>query len=177
MTKEANVWMVLIPFAAFATAFLVGAIGLWLVGKRTKISATMTQSGKTLHVESPLGTIDVRPEAKLDSRLAQIPTYPGAMPEDPASAESVSELHIGHRTMQEISASYWTPDSEQRVWEFYRQQLPDWPRNLNQARGRELILNETDCVRLVRVSRRGQRTVIDTCIKPPGYPNVFESGS
>jgi hypothetical protein len=169
--------MVFIPFAAFATAFLVGAIGLWLVGKRTRISETMTPSGKALHVDSPLGTLDVRPEAKLDPRLAQIPTYPGAMPENSGSAESVSELHVGQRTLQEISASYWTPDSVQQVWEFYRQQLPDWPRNLVNAQGKELIRDETDCVRLVRVSRRGERTVIDTCIKPPGYPNLFESGS
>jgi len=89
----------------------------------------------------------------------------------------VSELHVGQRTLQEISASYWTPDSVQQVWEFYRQQLPDWPRNLVNAQGKELIRDETDWVRLVRVSRRGERTVIDTCIKPPGYPNLFESGS
>ncbi len=170
-------WMVFIPFAAFGTAFLVGAIGLWWVSKRTKISETTTSSGKGMHVDSPLGTLDVRPEAKLDPRLAQIPTYPGAMPESAGSAESVSELQLGHRTLQEISASYWTPDSVQQVWEFYRQQLPDWPRNLVNAQGKELIHHQTDCVRLVRVSRQGDRTVIDICIKPPGYPLLFGSGS
>jgi hypothetical protein len=175
--EVAEVWMVLVPFAAFATAFLVGAIGLWLVGKRTKISETMTKSGKAVHVDSPLGTIDVRPEAMLDPRLAEIPLYPGAMPENPGSAESISEVHIWNRTMEEISTSYWTPHSVQQVWEFYRQQLPDWLRNLDQAQGKELIRHETNCVRLVRVSRRGDRTVIETCIKPPEYPHVFESGS
>lgn len=169
--------MVFIPFAAFGTAFLAGAIGLWWVSKRTKISETATASGKAVHVDSPLGTLDVRPEEKLDPRLAQIPTYPGAMPESAGSAESVSEVHIGHRTLQEISASYWTPDSVQEVWEFYRQQLPDWPRNLVNAQGKELIQHQTDYVRLVRVSRQGDRTVIDTCIKPPGYPLLFGSGS
>jgi len=169
--------MVFIPLAAFGTAFLVGAIGLWFVGKRTKISETMTKSGKAVHVDSPLGTLDVRPEANLDPRLAQIPAYPGAMAENPVSAESVSELHIGHRALQEISASYWTSDSAQQVWEFYRQQLPDWPRNLVEAQGKELIHHETNCVRLVRVSKRGDRTVIETCIKPPEYPHVFGSGS
>lgn len=73
-------WLILIPFAAFATAFVTGALTLWFVGRRTKISQIGTRSGKTLHVESPLGTLDVRPDARLDPRLAQIPVYPGAMP-------------------------------------------------------------------------------------------------
>ena len=171
-----RIWLILAPFAAFATAFVVGAIGLWFLARRTKFSERMTKSGKAVHVESPLGTLDVQPEAKLDPRLAQIPIYPGAMPEDPESAQSVTDVHLGSRTAQEISTSYWTPDSVQQVWDFYRQQLADWPRNLVQARGKELIHQETDCVRLVRVSQRGGRTVIDTCIKPPDYPHVFGSG-
>jgi len=169
-----KIWVVLVPFAAFAAAFCFGAVGLWWAAKRTRISQTETRAGKALHVDSPLGTLDVRPEAKLDARLARIPLYPGAMPENPAGAESVSELHIGGRTLQEISANYWTPDSTQQVWDFYRQQLPDWPRNLDEARGKELILQQTDCVLLIRVTKQQDRTLIETCIKPPGYPHLFE---
>jgi hypothetical protein len=170
-------WLIWIPFAAFATAFVTGAIALWFLGKGTKMSQSETRSGKALHVESPLGSLDVRPEAKLDPRLAQIPNYPGAMPENAMSSESVSELRIGDRTLQEISAIYWTPDSVHQVWDFYRQHLPDWPRHLAEAQGKELIHQEADCVRLIRISTRGYRTLIETCLKPPKYPHVFGSGS
>jgi hypothetical protein len=119
-----------------------------------------------------LGTLDLRPETKLDPRLAQIPLYPGAMPENPLAGEVVTHVHFGFRDFQDITASYWTPDSVKQVWEFYRQQLPDWPRNLVDSQGKELIHDERECVRLIRVSGRGDRTVIETCIKPAGYPNV-----
>ena len=70
------------------------------------------------------------------------------MPENPMAAEWVTDAHIGSRTLREFSVSYWTSDSTKQVWDFYRQQLPDWPRNLVDTRGRELIHDEKDCVRL-----------------------------
>jgi hypothetical protein len=169
------VWLALIPFAAFAAAFLIGAVALWFLGKRTEISQTETKFRKRLHVESPCGTLDVRPEAKLDSRLASIPLYPGAMPENASAAESVSDLRVGWKIARDISATYWTPASEEQVWNFYRQQLPDWPRNLVQAQSKELIHNEPGWVLLIRVSGGRDRTVIETSVKPPQYPHVFGS--
>ena len=112
-----DLWLALVPFAAFATAFCVGALALWFIAKRTKIVQTETRYGKALHVESPVGTMDVHPEPKLDARLARIPVYPGAISENPSGAESVSE---GGRTLEEISSAYWTPDGEQVVWNYYR---------------------------------------------------------
>jgi hypothetical protein len=131
--------MALIPFAAFAAAFLVGAVGLWFLVKTTKISQTYTSAGKTLHVESPLGTLDERHEAKVDPRLAQILVYPGALLQNPAGPEAVSELRVAGRTLMDISVTYWTSDSVQQVWDFYRQHLSDWRVNLDGAQGKELM--------------------------------------
>lgn len=170
-----NQWLALVPFAAFAAAFCFGAVALWYLAKRIKFSQTETGLGKAFHVESPMGTLDVHPEAKLDARLAQIPVYPGALPENPDAAESVTELDIGSRALKEISASYWTPQSAEQVWDSYRQQLPDWQENHDLPRGgRELIRHETDYVLLLRVSRRNDLTIIDTSVEPAGYPNIFE---
>jgi hypothetical protein len=172
-----KIWMMLLPFATFAAAFCFGAVALWYLAKRTKITQTETQFGKAVHVESPVAVLDVHPEGKLDSRLAQIPIYPGAMREEPLAAESVTELHVQGAVLQEISAQYWTPQEQREVWDFYRQQLPDWPQNLDGVQGgKELISRRQDYVLLVRVSRSGERTRIETCIKPPKYPHVFERG-
>jgi hypothetical protein len=170
-------WLALIPVAAFITAFCVGAVGLWYIARRTKFSQTQTATGQVIHVESPIGTLDVHPDAKLDSRLAQIPQYPGAMSNHPMTPEVVTELHLGARHAQDISATYWTTDPAAQVWDFYRQALPDWPRNLDGARGRELIFHGPDCVCLIRVTTQNDRTLIETSIKPPEYPHVFGSGS
>jgi hypothetical protein len=167
------VWLALVPFAAFAGAFLVGAVALWFLAKATKISEAETKFGKTLHVETPVGTLDVRPEAKLDSRLAAIPIYPGAVPENPMAAESITDLKVGRKTAQDVSATYWTPASQQQVWDFYRQQLPDWPRNLVDSQGKELIRHEPGWALLIRVSGGRDRTLIETSVKPPEYPHVF----
>lgn len=168
-------WLMILPFAAFAAAFCFGAVALSYIAKRTRITQTQTGNGSALHVESPVGTLDVCPAVKLDSRLAAVPLYPGAMLEDPECVQSVTRLNVAGNQFEEISATYWSPHDERQVWEFYRQQLPDWPQNLDGTlAGRELIQRGPNFVLLVRVSKRPDRTVIETCVKPPSYPHVFE---
>lgn len=167
-------WVVFIPFAFFIGAFLVGAAILWYLGKKAEISQVETAAGQAIHVDTPVGTLDVTPEAKLDPRLAAIPIYRGAMPENPVGPESVTELRLGWKTFKDISATYWTPDDEDQVWEFYRQQLPDWPRNLSHTQGKELIHREAAYALLVRISRRQDRTIIETSVKPAAYPEMLQ---
>ncbi len=156
--------------------FCVGVLALRYIAKGLRVSQTETKCGKSVHVDCALGTLDVHPEPKLDPRLAAIPLYPGAMPENATAAESVTELHCGKRTLQEIATTYWTPDDPKQVWNYFRETLPDWPRNLDQARGKELIHQETDCVLLIRITGQQDRTLIEMSIKPRGYPNLFERG-
>lgn len=165
---------ILIPFAAFATAFCVGAVMALWTAKRTKIVTTKTTAGEDVRIETPLGTIGIHPTATLDPRLAEIPLYPGAESEKPATPASVSVVHFRGRTFEETTASYWSFDPVDAVWDFYHQALPEWPRNLVDARGKELIEHRTDCVRLIRITKVDQRTLIETSIKPPNYPHVFD---
>ncbi len=166
-------WLGLIPVAAFVIAFLVGAVALWVIAKSSTVTQTHTKAGKAFHLHTPIGTLDSEPQGKLDPRLAMLPVYPGAMREDPAGAQTVTRMDLNHGVLQEVSSDYWTPDSVDEVWRFYRGQLPDWPRNLDESRGRELIRPEPDGVRLIRVTRQTDRTVIEICIKPVGYPHLF----
>lgn len=166
-------WLGLVPIAAFVIAFLVGAIALWAIAKNSTISETQTNSGKALHVHTPIGTLDSEPQDKLDSRLAKLPVYPGSMRENSACAQTVTRMDLNHGVLEEVSSGYWTPDPIDQVWQFYRRQLPEWPQNLDENRGKELIHLESDGVRLVRVTRQGDRTVIEICIKPVGYPHLF----
>jgi hypothetical protein len=164
-----------IPFAAFAMAFVAGAVTLRHLLKRAKVSMSDTRAGKGLHVETSFATLDMHPDEKLDARLAQIPVYPGALPENAVGPQSTTEMTVGGRTFRDVSATYWTPDSDKQVWDFYRQQLPDWPRNLVETQGgKELIRDAAQYVLLVRISKDRDRTVIETCVKPAGYPHQFE---
>jgi hypothetical protein len=169
-------WMALVPVAAFVLAFLVGAVVLWAIAKSSTLTQTQTKAGNALHVHTPIGTLDSEPQAQLDPRLAKLPIYPGAMRADPTAAETITRLDFNHGVLEEISSTYWTADSVNDVWQFYRSQLPTWPRNLDEAIGKELIHTEPDGVRLIRVTRHGDRTVIEICIKPVGYPHLFTDG-
>ena len=164
--------LALIPVAAFLIAFLVGAVALWAIAKSWTVSQAQTKSGKALHVHTPLGTIDSEPQDKLDPRLAKLPVYPGAMRKDPATAQTVTQTDFNHGVLQEFSSDYWTLDPVDEVWRFYRRELPDWPRNLDESQGKELIHPEPDGVRLIRVTRYEDRTAIEICIKPVGYPHL-----
>ena len=169
-------WLALVPVAAFVIAFLVGALLLRSLAKSSTITETQTKAGKAFHLQTPIGSLDSVPQEKLDPRLAKLPSYPGALREDAASAATLTQIDINHGVLQEVSATYWTADSENDVWQFFRRELPDWPRNLDENTGKELIHPEPDGVRLIRVTRGAGRTVIETCIKPLGYPHLFSSG-
>lgn len=166
-------WLALIPVAAFVIAFLVGAVALWAIAKSSTVTEAQTKSGKALHVHTPIGALDAEPQDKLDPRLAKLPVYPGAMRKDSATAQTVTRMDFNHGPVQEFSSDYWTPDSADAVWQFYRRELPDWPRNLDESQGKELIHPEPDGVRLIRVTRHDDRTAIEICIKPVGYPHLF----
>lgn len=170
-------WLGLVPVAAFVIAFLVGAVALWAIAKSSTITETQSTAGKAVHLHTPIGTIDSEPQDRLDTRLAKLPVYPGAMRENPASAQILTQMDFNHAVLQEVSSDYWTPDPIEEVWEFYRRHLPDWPRNLDESRGRELIHPEPDGVRLIRVTRRNDRTILEICIKPVGYPHLFSGAN
>ena len=166
-------WLALIPVAAFVIAFLVGAVALWVIAKISTITQTQTKAGKAVHLHTPIGTIDSESEDKLDPRLAKLPVYPGAMRNDPVSAQTVTHMDFNNGALEEVSCDYWTSDPVDEVWQFYRRQLPDWSQNLDECGGKELIHPEPNGVRLIRVTRQSDRTIIEICIKPVGCPHLF----
>ena len=89
-------WLALVPVAAFVIAFVVGAILLWSLAKNSTITETQTKAGKSIHVQTPIGALDSLPQEKLDPRLANLPSYPGALPEDAASAATLTQLDFNH---------------------------------------------------------------------------------
>ena len=169
-------WLGMVPVAAFVIAFLVGAVALWVIAKSSTITETQTKAGKAVHLHTPIGTLDSVSQQELDPRLAKLPVYSGAMREDPASAQTVTQMDLNHGVLQEVSSAYWTPASADEVWQFYRRELPDWPHNFDESTGKELIHPEPDGVRLIRVTRKNDRTIIEICIKPVGYPHLFTGG-
>jgi len=158
------VLLLLIPFAVFALVFIIGFVCMVAIAKRVKIKET--PQGQEIHLETPLGSLDVEPRSKTDPRLASMILYPGATPADRRAAEYESDIHFGPKHFKRIGADYWTSDPVDIVWEFYRRELPNWTINLAHDTGHELVERTSDCERFIRVYRRQDRTIIEHSIRP-----------
>ena len=163
------VFLIFVPLLVFLGVCVSGFFAMLRFIKKTKVTTEMTASGQAVHMETPVGMFDVRPETKLDPRLASIPSYPGALPSEPGIADEVTEFRFRGALATEVSASYWTPDRAQAVQEFYTRELPGWDRNLIEHTGWERVQQLPDCVRMVRVYAAQSRTIIEHSIKPADY--------
>lgn len=163
------VFVIFVPLLIFMAVCVGGFFAMLRFIKKTKVTTEMTNAGEAMHMETPLGTFDVRPETKLDARIASIPSYPGALPNQPGIADQVTEFHFRGQATTEVSTSYWTPDPAQVVQEFYARELPAWNRNLIAHTGWERVEQLPDCVRMVRVYTAQGRTIIEHSIKPADY--------
>jgi hypothetical protein len=109
---------------ALAAVFLFGVF----VARSIHVERRETSAGESVRVETPVGTVQVRPRERLDPQRVGIPVYPGAIREDhdhnAASLEFDSDST--HKEFTVLGAEYSTSDSVERVREFYRKQLPHW---------------------------------------------------
>ncbi len=156
--------LLLIPFAIFALVVLIGFVCMVALAKRVKIKET--PEGQEIHLQTPLGSLDVEPRSKPDPRLASMILYPGAIRADRRGAGYESDIHFGPKHFKQIGADYWTSDPLDIVWEFYRRELPGWSINLAHDIGHELVERTTDCERFIRVYRKQDRTIIEHSIRP-----------
>jgi hypothetical protein len=149
----------LLIFALFA--FVIAQILMRFVkGIQTNISNA--NSGKAVHIQTPIGTFDLKPNASLHPALASILVYPGAVPLESQPPEYEADIALLGREIQILVAGYWTATPEGVVWEFYRRELPGWQEsNQGGARGRSLMRREQDCERSVRVYSQNGRTQIE----------------
>lgn len=151
--------LALIPFLAFAIAFGAGAVFLFvfLRGART------TVQGDAVHIESRLGTFDLKPNQQADPELAALLQYPGALHCNAAAAEYKIDVAFGKREFHSVNTSFWTPDPVSRVCEYYRRELPQWVEDSDDA-AYALSDHSTGSERKIRVFRKGDRTMIETSV-------------
>jgi len=166
------VFLIFLPLLIFLGVCIGGFFVMLRFIKKTKVISEMTASGEAVHMETPLGTFDVRPETKLDARLSTIPLYSGALAVDPGIADRVTEFQFKGQATREVSTSYWTPDDFKAVQDFYTRELPAWSRNMIEHTGWERVEQLADCVRMVRVYQAPGRTIIEHSIKPADYLKV-----
>jgi len=148
-------WLLLAFFA-----FVIGHI-LFRFARSIRATVADDKLGKTVHVETSIGTFDLKPQESKDPLLASIPVYPGAAPLESRPPEYEAGIQVLGRGFRMLTATYWTSTPVEVVWEFYKRELPDWEENGKGACGRELVHHEPGCTRKVQVYSRDGRTLID----------------
>ena len=79
-------------------------------------------------VKTPFGALRVRDNDTLDPKHMGVPIYPGAIREHHSRKFASFQFDFGgvHKAFAITAAEYRTPDSVERVTDFYRDQLPHW---------------------------------------------------
>jgi hypothetical protein len=149
----------LLLFALFAFV-LVQLLHRFARGFRATVSDQ--KAGKAVHVETPLGGFDLKPQEKLCPELASILVYPGATPTQSQPPEYEADGQFLGREFHILVATYWTSSPADVVWEFYRRELPDWQEKRQHGYGRSLVLETADGTRTVRVYSHNANTLIET---------------
>lgn len=152
----------LVPFLVVGGVFLIAFLIFCHFAKQStsRVSAAMPVG----ELDERLPSVELPVPPELDSQLASLFIYPGAVPIRKALAELPGRQHPG-----EVSTTYWTPDPIEMVWEHYRRELPDWAETLSQDASRELLYRTDHHSCLIRVYDRDGRTLIEATVKPAQY--------
>jgi hypothetical protein len=154
--------LVLFPaFVAFV-AFVLAQLVLHFV-RSMRVNITDAMSGKAVHVKTPLGGFDLKPQDKLAPELARMLVYPGAAPLASQPTEYEAEGNLLGREFHVLVASYQTTTPLEIVWEFYRRELVDW-REKQSGSLRSLVRESAEGTQTIRVHQQGSNTLIETRI-------------
>jgi hypothetical protein len=156
---------------------LLALIAVLIVGtfitRNVRVQHRMTSRGDSVSIETPLGAVNVNAGDHLNPESIGVPVYPGAERKNDKHGGVQFDLdtHDGIRKNLTISgASYSTPDSSDRVVEFYRSHLPNWTISEKNGRNIEFHFSENGYKRIIGISERNGQTHIG--IASFGEPGV-----
>jgi hypothetical protein len=155
-----GVLMGLVALAAIGFACLV-LFGLY-VAHNVRVEHTRNGSSETVLLDTPVGSMKVRPHQRLDPKSVGIPVYPGAVREDRETNAASFEFDFDsrHKEFTVMGAEYSTSDSLDRVRAFYHQELPHWIISKSRHNRLQMEYSENGYKRFVVLTERHGRTRI-----------------
>jgi len=153
---------IFLPFLFFTIAFLVIVGRVLSLMKRARFSMIDTPAGKTMHLETAIGGLDLNPHPDADPALATIPTFPGAtrstMPEYEAN------IQFRGKANRYLGITFTTDADPAAVFAFYRSSLPDWQENQHGNSGHELSHAIAGGELAVKIRQQGKVTWIQHAV-------------
>jgi len=141
--------------------FCLVIFGLY-VAHNVRVEHTRNGSDETVLLDTPVGSMKVRPHQRLDPKAVGIPIYPGAVREDRDTNAASFEFDFDsrHKEFSVLGAEYTTSDSIDRVRNFYHQELPHWMISKSRHGRFQMEYTEDGYKRFVVLSERHGRTRI-----------------
>ena len=170
---------ILVPPLLFLLFLLIVALFVFLFVKKSRATVTDGKLGQSVHLDTPFGSVDIRPHQGHDPNLASIPRYPGGMPIEPEpkpsqsavaaaqSAEYDFAFHIAGRAGRSLNEQVWTPDSISMVIDYYEREFPGWKRDMHLDWAWRFEEGTLACERAITIRNRNNRTEIEYSVLYP----------
>lgn len=147
--------------AALLIAVIV--VGAVYFAQNIRVHETETRRGKTVRVETPVGSVRVREGARLDVSELGVVLYPGA--QAMGDGAKVVNLDLGFLGGAEgrfdvLAAEFTTADPPDKVADFYRKECPGWRFHSRGGDRVKLEIDERGFRRVVAIHPQGDGTRI-----------------
>jgi hypothetical protein len=121
--------------------------------------------GKTIHLDTPAGAVDIKPRTGRDPVLAALPLYPGSLPFEPEKPGYDTSFNLFGRGLQLTAEKYWTADGAGAVRDFFERNLPGWQWDRHyDASGDRLRHDEGETILAITIRREDGRTIIEPAV-------------
>jgi hypothetical protein len=154
-----------VPALLFAGFVLIAALNVIRFVRGIRAVVSDGALGKTIHVDTPAGALDLKPRSGRDPMLASLVMYPGAQPVESLTSGYEASFSLFGHGLQCAAEKYGTPDPAQAVREFFERNLPDWNWDRhNDGSGERLCHDDGGCRLAITIRREGSQTIIEPAV-------------
>lgn len=156
-TRKSNdaVKVILIVVAVIVGLGVIGSVTATLIGLRIARHTHVTEDGKHVKVETPMGTVESSENAEDAVHNIGVDVYPGAqvMQSDAAN--------VNLPGMHTVAVNFQTDDPPEKVAEFYRAQLPHANVNVSDDKHYTIVSTRDKNLITVNIGPENGKTVIN----------------
>ena len=158
-------YLSLVPTLLFTAFALVAVFRAIRFVRRIRAVVSDGAMGKTIHLDTPAGAVDIKPRTGRDPALAALPLYPGSLPFEPEKPGYDASFNLFGRALELTAEKYWTPDGAGAVRDFFERSLPGWQWDRHYDTSGDRLRHDDGVTNLaITIRREGGRTIIEPVV-------------
>ena len=149
---------------SFAILILLGVVGGIYLVNNVRVQTTHRGGSDNVAIDIPGGHLNIRAHERMDPGTLGVPLYPGATRRKEnsggASFQWSSSDGSSDRAVAVAAGEFYTSDSPEKVFSWYRAQLPNWVIVTEEDGISHMELREGGFKRIVAIKRKFDGTHI-----------------